>query len=380
MQYRHFARAGVDASVLGFGCMRLPQVTENGKSVIDRPEAIRMIRHAIDSGINYVDTAYPYHGGDSEVLVGEALSDGYRQKTLLATKMPVWLVEKHEDFYALLDTQLKRLRTDCLDFYLLHALDSERWPKMKALGVTDFLEEMVEKGKIRFPSFSFHDDLTTFKQIIDGYDNWYMHQVQINYLDEHYQAGVEGIAYAASKGIPCVAMEPLRGGRLAQNLPQEVVDVFAKADNTKSPVEWAFRWLYNFPEIKTILSGMSSMAQLEENLAIFNKDTSAHCMNNAEQETIAKAKEVFTRRIKIACTNCEYCMPCPSGVNIPRVFWFHNEASLFDTWEQAKKSYADLVKADTGADKCISCGLCEGMCPQSLPIIEALQAAAKELG
>ncbi len=248
MQYRKFERSGVTASVLGYGCMRLPVQAGVEGDPIDRPEAIRLIRKAIDSGVTYVDTAYGYHNEDSENLVGEALQDGYRERVLLATKLPVWKVEKYEDMERLLDEQLSKLKTDHVDFYLLHALDLKRFHQMRDLNVFKFLDDMVAKGKIKYPSFSFHDDAAAFREIVDSYP-WHMAQIQMNVLDEFNQATLEGMKYAASKGIGIVIMEPLRGGALAAKLPAEIRELYEKAPVKRSAVEWAFRWLYNQPEV-----------------------------------------------------------------------------------------------------------------------------------
>ena len=281
MHYVEFGKLGFKVSRFGMGCMRLPM--EEGysdDSQVDEDEAIKMIRYAIDNGVTYIDTAYGYHGGRSEVIVGKALKKGYRDKTKIATKLPVWHAKTYEDFERLLDEQLSRLKVDYVDFYLLHALNEKQWHRVRKLGVLDFLDEAIKKGKIRYPGFSFHDELPVFKDIIDSYD-WCMCQIQLNILDEHYQAGVEGLKYAGSRGIPVVIMEPLRGGRLAQNLSEEVIDIWNSYPIKRSAVEWAFRWIYNFPEVTTILSGVSTMDQLKENIEIF-KNAEPNVMTDEE--------------------------------------------------------------------------------------------------
>lgn len=266
MQYRDFGKTGVKTSILGFGAMRLPIVGED-VSQIDEEKAIEMIRYAIEHGVNYVDTAYPYHMGNSEKIVGKALKDGYREKVFLATKSPVWQVERHEDFERFLDQQLEKLQTDHVDMYLMHALDKERWEKIKALRFFEFFERAKAQRKIRFAGFSFHDKYPIFKEIVDGYDGWDFCQIQLNYMDVNYQAGVRGLKYAASKGLAVVIMEPLKGGKLAK-LPQKVQDILKRSGKNWSAVEWSLRWLGNFPEVSVILSGMSTLEHVKENVEI----------------------------------------------------------------------------------------------------------------
>jgi predicted aldo/keto reductase-like oxidoreductase len=380
MQYRKFEKLGFECSTFGVGCMRLPlQVNPDGTTSsenINEQEAIRMIRHAIDNGVNYIDTAYGYHGGNSERLVGKALKDGYREKVKLATKLPVWLAKSYEDFDRLLNEQLEKLQTDHVDFYLLHALHKESWEKVRDMGVLGFLDKAVEDGRIKHAGFSFHDELPVFKDIIDSYD-WKMCQIQLNILDENYQAGVEGLKYAGSKGIPVVIMEPLRGGKLA-NVSQDIKDIWNESETKRTPVEWAFRWLYNFPEVAVILSGVSTMEQLEDNLRIFDS-AAPNCMTEQEMSLVKKVKAVYDSKIKVGCTGCEYCLPCPNGVSIPHIFSLYNEASMFGGEEGYQKRYSRLVTEDKDASKCIECGNCESACPQNLEIIEKLKEANEAL-
>lgn len=376
MQYREFMDGALRVSTLGMGCMRLPTLPGEGQP-IDRPEAIRIIRKAIDSGVNYVDTAYGYHGGDSENLVGEALQDGYREKVILATKLPVWLVNSYEDMERLLDEQLAKLKTDHVDFYLLHALEKERFRKMRELGVLKFLDEMVQKGKIKYPSFSFHDDAAAFREIIDAYP-WKMAQIQMNLLDEFNQATAEGMSYAQSKGVSIVIMEPLRGGALAGKVPPEVQALYDGFPTKRSPAEWAFRWVYNRPEVLTVLSGMSTMEQLEDNLRIFDQAV-AGSMTPAEGELLTNVRKAYESRMRVGCTGCEYCMPCPAGVKIPDIFRSLDGHAMFDTLDEFKRNYNEkIVKEGHGADQCVACGACEQACPQHFDIREKLKAIDKE--
>lgn len=379
MQYRRFDKLGFDVSVFGIGCMRLPTVLkEDGKKSIEKEESINMIRHAIDSGVNYIDTAYPYHDGESKLLVGIALRDGYRERVKLATKLPVWMCKAYGDFGKYLDEQLNKLQTDYIDFYLLHALDKKRWDMALELGVLQFLNKAVKSGKIRYPGFSFHHNLDTFKAILDAYD-WSICQLQLNLIDENYQAGIEGMRYAASKGIPVVIMEPLKGGRLATNIPEDILNIWNSYKVKRSPVEWAFRWLYNFSEVMTILSGVSTMDQLKDNLRIFSSAQHS-CMTQGELEMVAKVKNLYKSKIKVGCTECLYCMPCPAGVDIPHVFSAYNAGSLYTPMKVAYGHYHNaLIKNNMDASKCLKCGNCEKSCPQKIPIIEKLKEAHEAL-
>lgn len=377
MQYREFGKLGFEVSTFGMGCMRLPlQQVEgqaNDPAKINEEEAIELIRHAIDNGVNYVDTAYPYHGGNSELVVGKALKDGYREKVKLATKLPVWATNTYEDFDKYLDEQLAKLEVDYVDFYLLHALNSGTWAKIKQLGVLEWLDKAVQSGRIRYPSFSFHDELPLFKEIIDSYD-WKMCQIQLNILDEEYQAGLEGMYYAAERGIPVVIMEPLRGGSLARNVPDDIRGMWASAEADRSPVDWAFRWLGNFPEVNVILSGVNDLTQLKDNLNIFDTIV-PNGLKQDELQLVAQVRDSYKSKIKVNCTRCNYCVPCPAGVAIPDVFSHYNNASIFNTLEDQKRSYQNLVRNKKDASYCVECGSCEEACPQNIPIIEKLAEA-----
>lgn len=369
MQYRKFGKCDFKVSALGFGCMRLP-IIGNDNNAINESESIKLIRSAIDKGVNYIDTAYPYHGGNSEYVVGKALKDGYREKIKLATKMPVWLVEKYSDFDKYLNEQLQKLQTDHIDMYLLHALDKSRIEKAVKLGVYKFLDQAISDGRIKYAGFSFHDDLNIFKKIVDSYD-WTFCQIQYNYLDEKYQAGTQGLEYAAQKGLAVVIMEPLKGGKLAKNVPQNVKDTFKNYDADKTPADWGLRWVWNHPEVTLLLSGMNSMEQVEQNILCAQKAL-PNSMTNEELSALAKASDEFKKLIKVDCTSCEYCLPCPMGVNIPRNFALYNAAYMYNDIKGSIKSYKALDEKER-ASSCAECGRCEKACPQHLSIRKYLK-------
>ncbi|MGB9790137.1 MAG: aldo/keto reductase [Thermotoga caldifontis] len=377
MQYRDFGKTGVRCSILGFGAMRLP-VLNNDESQIDEQEAIRMIRYAIDNGVNYVDTAYPYHRGKSEVIVGKALKDGYRQKVFLATKSPVWQVEKPEDFDRYLDEQLNKLQTDHIDMYLMHALNEQRWEKIKSLKFYEFFERAKAQGKIKFAGFSFHDKYPVFKEIVDGYDSWDFCQIQLNYMDVDYQAGLRGLKYAASKGLPVVIMEPLKGGKLAK-LPDKARKILNRHTQRWSDVEWAFRWLANFSEVAVILSGMSTLEQVRQNVEIAQRLTVGN-LSESELQLIEEVKRTLESYAVINCTECGYCMPCPSGVDIPGNFRVYNETIMFEDFEGGKGIYRWFQSQKIAASFCTKCGECLSKCPQGLEIPSLMEKVHSELG
>lgn len=365
--YRQFGRTGLEVSVLGFGCMRLPTLDDGG---IDEPEAIRMIRHAIDNGVNYIDTAWPYHKEKGELLVGKALQDGYRERVFLATKSPVYLVKEPADFDKYLNLQLEKLQTKHIDFYLLHALNGQRWQDCKEQQVFDFIQRAKADGRIKYIGFSFHDKVEVFKQIIDEYD-WDFCQIQLNYMNEEYQAGLEGLRYAAGRGLPVVIMEPLLGGKLAR-AGKELQRIWDSAPVKRSPAAWALRWLWNMPEVTVVLSGMSTMNQVQENLSIAG-EALPNSLTPEELQVIAKAREFYLSRIQVDCTGCDYCADCPSQVRISSIFSLHNQAYMYEDHETARAHYRRLMEAERDASRCIQCAQCEGLCPQNLEIRRLLQ-------
>lgn len=363
---KYFDLNGV--SRLGFGCMRF-KTLDGDNSKIDKDQSAKQILAAIDKGLTYIDTAYPYHNQMSEDFVGEFLEENdLRDKVKLTTKMPVWLVKENADFERIFKDQLKKLRTDYLDFYLLHSLDLKRFREAVDLGALEFLDELKDKGLVKKVGFSFHDEYEAFEEIIRAYD-WDFCQIQLNYLDTHYQAGLKGYELAKSMGIPVVIMEPLKGGRLA-NPPQKVRDLMDFTD--LSPAQLALKFPLSLDNVMTVLSGMNDMDQVEENIEIASEDIS---LSDEEKDFFKKARDIFKSRERIACTRCEYCLPCTVDINIPKVFSLWNNAYLYEEGEKSKADYKDYLKEGVSPTECIECKKCEKICPQNLEIIEGLKQA-----
>ena len=382
MKQRILGKTGESVSILGFGCMRLP-IAGPDPSCIDEDLAIAMIRTAVDRGVNYVDTAWPYHGakgfadpGASEPLVGKALAGAYRDKAKVATKLPTWLVRTRADMNRFLDLQLKRLQRSCIDFYLAHTLNARFWEAMKQADLAGFFDEARKDGRIKHVGFSFHDRFAVFQDIVEGY-SWDFAQIQYNYLDQNYQAGAEGMKLAAQKGLGLVIMEPLRGGFLVKNVPDALRARLAGVRPAWSLADWALRWLWNQPEISVVLSGMSTMEHVEENLNIASVD---ELFTQADESAVAFVRDAFLSRIKVGCTGCGYCLPCPEGVNIPRNFTLYNDYFLSDdekTRGHIKYVYGNLILVPGEmADRCQRCGQCEEKCPQQLPVGEEMMKVA----
>ena len=376
MRYRALGRTGVDVSVLGFGCMRLP--TLGAPDRIDETAATALLHDAIESGVNYVDTAYFYHAtsfgqaGSSEPFVGRALSDGWRERVNLATKLPQQLVRTREDMDRFLAEQLERLQTDHIDFYLVHGLNGDSWERMRDLGVREFLDGARERGLIRFPAFSFHGAAADFPRIIDEYDGWAFGQLQYNYMDTDYQAGYTGLRYAADKGLGVVVMEPLKGGRLAKDLPDEMAVVFDTRPEGWTPAEWALRYVWNEPGVSLLLSGMNDPAQVEENVRVA-ANAEAGALTADELAVYDAARDVMRARMKADCSACRYCQPCPAGVDIPEVLAALNAAAM---WDVADPWLTGWIGIKGKPDACTECGQCEEMCPQDLPIRDLLKQTA----
>ncbi|HVN58261.1 MAG TPA: aldo/keto reductase [Bacteroidales bacterium] len=375
MLYRRLNKTGIDLSILGFGCMRLP-VLENKLEKIDYQMSKQLLYHAIEHGVNFIDTAWFYHAsvfgqkGESEPFVGEALSGGWREKVHLATKMPLFHMRQKEQMGTYLKEQLERLKTGYLDFYLLHGLNGEIWDRMKGFGVREFLDRKKSEGKIQNACFSFHGDAADFLRICDEYD-WTYAQIQFNYMDTEFQAGLKGLEYAASKGINVIVMEPLKGGKLSRNIPPEMMSVFSSFPVKRSPAEWALRYVWNEPGVSALLSGMNAMEQLEENLRVAEEGVTGS-LGNDEILIFDALRGAMNNKSKIDCTACRYCMPCKSGVEIPEVLAALNNAVA---WNDPNPWGTGYLRVQGKAGKCTECRECEEVCPQGLRVSTHMKEA-----
>lgn len=370
MEYREMKNTGIKPSLLGFGCMRFP-LLENGK--IDRIKAEEMMDVAIKAGVTYIDTAYPYHEQESELFVGEVLKKYPRDSFYLATKCSLWYIETHEDAIKMFENQLNRLQVEYFDFYLIHSLSRDLWDKALKLGVLDYLIEMKKAGKIRQLGFSFHDEFPVFEEIL-RYHNWDFCQIQLNYIDTDIQAGMKGVHLAEELGIPLVIMEPIKGGTLAR-LSDDMEAKFRQAHPEWSISSWALRWVASLDNVKVILSGMSTMDHVTDNLNTFNNFEK---LNLDEQTIVKEVADMIHSRKKNGCTGCNYCMPCPFGVNIPRNFRIWNDLGVFGDVNKAKKRYFTHCPPEQRSDMCTWCGACEPLCPQSISIREDLKKMTEE--
>lgn len=370
MKFRKFGRLNWKVSALGFGVMRLPTLGGD-PAKIDEPTATEMLRYAIDHGVNYLDTAYMYHGGNSEKFLSKVLLNGYREKVKLATKMPTWLIKTRQDMDKYFNEQLTKLQTNTIDFYLLHGLDHKGWKKLSRLNVINWLERKIDEHKICHLGFSFHDKLSTFKQIIDSYNNWTMCQIQYNYMDADYQAGTQGLEYAAAKGLAVVIMEPIAGGRLALNPPKQIQNIWNKAKTRRTQAEWALRWVWNHPEVSVVLSGMSTLQQVKENVKTANH-SEPPTLTAQELTLIQEIAKKYRKLGFVACTKCRYCQPCPEGVKIPEIIELYNQYYANDRDPKIKTLYRKNITPEHRAKKCVKCGKCEELCPQKLPIRQIL--------
>jgi len=365
MNYRKFGKLDWEVSALGFGCMRFP-VIDGNSARIDEKLSAEMLYLAIDQGVNYIDTAYPYHGGQSEGFVGRTLQGSYRDKVKLATKLPSWKIEKTADFDFYLNEQLDRLRTDRIDFYLFHALDQQNWQNIESKGVLSWAEKAREDGRITHLGFSFHDEYPVFKTIVDAYEDWDFCQIQYNYMDQKYQAGRKGLEYAAERGLAVVIMEPLRGGRLVEP-PSAVQTIWDEADVQRSAAEWSLQWLWDQPQVSVVLSGMSALEQVQENLASASR-SGIGLLTEDELKMVDQVKYTYEGLALIPCTQCNYCMPCPEGVDIPRILQIYNDGIMYDKFEGSKLEYNIWVPAEAKGNNCVVCRECEDQCPQDIPI------------
>ena len=366
MFYRKSQKLNVETSLLGFGCMRFPTLSDGS---IDEEQTLKMFDIAINNGINYIDTAHPYHNGLSEPFVGKALKKYDRSKLYLATKLPVWVVESRDHALEIFEGQLKKLQTEYIDFYLLHSLDDSKWQKCLDLGLVDMCIELQKQGKIKYLGFSFHDSYEVFEKIIN-YRDWDFCQIQFNYMDTDEQAGLKGLKLCEEKGIPNIIMEPLKGGSLTKYSP-DVEKVFKDYDKDASIASWGLRFVGSYDNVLVLLSGMSNIAQMEDNIKTFNNFKK---LNNEEQKVIDAAIQKIRDRVKNGCTGCRYCMPCPKQVNIPKMFRMWNLASMYDNFNVVNWSFNN-TKPEEFSTSCIQCGICETKCPQNISIRKDLQEA-----
>lgn len=375
MQYRSFPKIDKQLSVLGLGCMRLP-VIDNDPAKIDKEKANVLLESALEAGINYVDSAWAYHKGMSEPWLGEAIERlGVRDKLNIASKSPVWLINEESDWDKFLELQLKRLRTTHIDFYLMHALNKERWDNVLKHNGLGFLEKAKKDGRIGHFGFSFHDNYSVFKDIIDAWDAWEFCQIQYNYIDEDYQAGAGGLQYAEQKGLGVIVMEPLRGGALAR-IPKPVLEIFASYSKPRIPVEWALRHVLDRQEVVMTLSGMGKTEELWENVAIASS-ARINSITREERKIINKARDYMKSRMAVPCTGCDYCKPCPFGVSISSVFSLWNSALMFDSKDQSKKTWLAEFDKSGGPKDCTICQTCIPLCPQGINIPEKLAEARR---
>lgn len=371
MEMRKLEKLGIETSLLGYGCMRFP-TTEEGK--IDRVKTKALLQKAIAEGVNYIDTAYPYHNGESELVVGEILKEYDRSSIYLATKLPVWFVNSLEDVDRLLNEQLTKLQTDYIDFYLMHAMNGGSFDKMAEMGVVKRLEELQREGKIRYLGFSFHDNYEAFEKIVN-YRDWDFCQIQLNYMDTQEQAGMKGYELTVEKDIPLIIMEPVKGGSLA-NFAEDIAGKFHALDEKASIASFALRFVGSLPNVKVVLSGMTTMEQLEDNLHTFGE---FHALDERERNTITEVVEIINSRVKNGCTGCRYCMPCPAGVNIPGCFQAWNTYHMYQNYNVVSWKWENEIGEKAQAKNCIKCGKCERACPQKISIREDLVRVQEDL-
>jgi len=385
MQYRQMPKSNDKLSALGFGCMRLPSNGSGGMtSSINTEEAKKQILHAIDNGVNYLDTAWPYHRGMSESFLGDNIlcDKNIRDKVYVATKLPCFIINNANKFDEIFNKQLEKLKVDYIDYYLLHSLDGSAWQKMVNLGIIEWMNKIKAEGKVRYMGFSFHGQHDDFIKIVDGYDFDFT-QVQFNILDENYQAGIKGIEYAAKKGLGVIVMEPLRGGSLTGKIPKQVQNIYDTADIKLSPAEWALKWIYNHPQVTLVLSGMNNMNHIDENIKVAS-ETEANSLTKKEKSVIDQVRDAYQELLVIGCTGCSYCMPCPEGIYIPGTLKSLNDFHMFDKTSARMHHmlYHGISTSDGKphwASSCIECGKCEKKCPQNLDIRGALKQVSREM-
>jgi len=371
MEKRRLEKLGIETSLLGYGCMRFP-TTPEGK--IDAAEAEKLLDRAYAAGVNYFDTAYPYHNGESEVFVGNALKKYDRESFYLATKLPMWAIETKEDVDRIFAEQLEKLQVDYVDFYLLHALSRDKWQKVLDLDILKRLEEWRAEGKIRYIGFSFHDSYEVFEEIL-RYRDWDFCQIQLNYMDTKIQAGMKGYQLTEELNVPLVIMEPVKGGSLAC-FAEDITSMFRSLDPDASTASFALRWVGSLPNVKVVLSGMSTMEQVEDNLHTFGQFKP---MNEKELATVGEIVDLINSRVQNGCTGCNYCMPCPAGVNIPANFKVWNTYHMYQNYNMVKGQWENSLGEEKQAKNCIKCGKCEAVCPQKIQIRADLEKVQADL-
>lgn len=376
MLYRRMGTRGPLVSSLGLGTMRLP-VVDGDEGRIDEVRAEAVVRQALEQGVNYVDTAWGYHDGTSEPFLGKVLQGSLRDGVHLATKLPSWLVTSRDDCDRYLREQMERLRTDHIDFYLLHALNERHWAALREVQVLEFLDEALADGRIGHAGFSFHDGPSAFSEIVEAYD-WDFCLLQYNYMDVEAQQGRAGLERAAAKGMGVAVMEPLRGGQLVAQVPLEVQELFDRSGRDWSPAEWALRWVWDHDEVSIALSGMGSVEEASRNGAIADRAPAGN-LSAEERRLIDEVREAYRHRINVACTGCGYCMPCPSGVDIPAVLSLYNDLSVYDSASGPRRAYSRVMSPERRASNCTACGRCEPLCPQGIAIIDELKKAHEAL-
>jgi len=381
MLYRKLGKTDLEVSNLGFGCMRLPH--KNKFSEIDEVEATAMFDYAIENGVNYFDTAYSFHsedkskGGNAEPFLGNYLDErGIRDEVIIQTKLPSWLVDSKKSMYDLFDEQLKRLKTDHIDIYMLHSLRLDFWNQLNEYDVLEFLDSILEDGRAKYVGFSFHDDLEVFFSIIDSYNKWDVILTQMNYLDEDYKSGLAGLDFVASAGLANVIMEPLRGGSLICNVPNEVSELWEGADKKRTPIEWAFEYLWDKPSVHSVFSGMSNLEQVKMNVDIAS-NAQINSFTDKDRQILKDVCEIYKSREEIPCTGCRYCMPCHNNVNIPHCFKQYNIAKSLNFIDKVSTPYFWLTRDDERADSCTYCDECTMNCPQGIDIPAELEKVDK---
>lgn len=378
MQYRSFGKEKWQVSLLGMGCMRLPQIITGDQASVDREKAYEMIRYAADNGVNYFDTAYGYHSMTSEEVLGEALEGGWREKVKIATKQPFGVMETQDSIRKNLEATLRKLRTSYIDVYLIHCIVKDTWEEIKKRKIIEEYEKFRAEGLIRTIAFSYHGDYPCFKDILSFYD-WGMCQIQQNLIDIDREATEEGIYLAGKKGCALAIMEPLRGGNLAVP-PAQIQAIYDEHSEKRGAVEWAFRHVINYPEVSTVLSGVSTLEQLKQNIEIFSRsDAVPGCVSGEERIIFNRVREKYLSLSSVPCTACDYCLPCPCGVKIPQVFSAYNDGMRYGTFEPSRRGYSFLTKFNSDASRCSECGECEQKCPQRIAVREELKNSHEKL-